>query len=450
MQTKKVRVVGRSVTALAMGLALTVGSASLASADGHHGPTAKGHDYASAKVSPFDYAKVGRGGYVISATATLLTVQRWNGTTTTYTLTPTTTYSIGSTPASFTALVSGDRVRVQLSSTTPPTALSVTIELVQLSGIVTGKNGLSITIMDSDGFSRTIVTSLTTKFTMDGAISAMTSVADGSRVFAEGSIDTNGTSLDASSVVIHAAGHKVDAQGVITAVSTSSVTVLSNRGTSTTFTFAPTATFKQGNTTILESALAIGQSVHLEFNSTAPTTALSINVKPSGHKVDAQGVITAVSTSSVTVLRNHGTSTSFTFAPTATFKQGNTTILESALAIGQSVHLEFNSTAPTTALSINVKLSNASGQVAAISGNTITITSKHGTISSIVVSPTATKYTNEGGTATTFANVIVGAKISAQGTLSPDKSTLNASSVTIDNDANAGPAVSTNKTSDQS
>jgi hypothetical protein len=211
MQTKKARVVGRSVTALAMGLALTVGSASLASADGHSGSKSKGHDYASAKVSPFDYANVGRGGYVISATTSLLTVQRWNGTTTTYTLTPTTTYSIGSTPALFAALVPGDRVRVQLSSTTPPTALSVTIELAQLSGIVTGINGLSITIMDSHGFSRTIVTSLTTKFTMNGVSSALTSVAVGSRVSAEGSIDVNGTSLDASSVVIHAAGHKEDA-----------------------------------------------------------------------------------------------------------------------------------------------------------------------------------------------------------------------------------------------
>lgn len=165
---------------------------------------------------------------------------------------------------------------------------------------------------------------------------------------------------------------------------------------------------------------------------------------------DARGVITAMTSSSVTVLNSDGASTTFTFAPTATFKEGDATILESALAIGQSVHVDFNSTAPTTALAINVKLSDASGRVTLISGNTITIAGHEGTTSTVVVSPTATTYTNEGGTAATFANVIVGAKISARGTLSPDKSTLNASSVTIDSHANPTPAVADDATQDES
>jgi hypothetical protein len=88
------KVVGRSVSALAIGMTLTAGSASLASASGNHDGNGKG-DVASGKMSSFDYANMGQGGYVTAVTPSSVTVLLWSGTTTTYTLNTTTVYTEG-------------------------------------------------------------------------------------------------------------------------------------------------------------------------------------------------------------------------------------------------------------------------------------------------------------------------------------------------------------------
>jgi len=125
MQSRRMKVVGRSVTALAIGMALTVGSASLASASSHHGQGFRDHGVASGKWSNFDYANTGLGGFVTAVTSTSVTVALRSGSSATFTLTPTTTYTEGSAPATIAALVVGDRVRVQVSSSAATTATSV-------------------------------------------------------------------------------------------------------------------------------------------------------------------------------------------------------------------------------------------------------------------------------------------------------------------------------------
>ncbi|HEY5104354.1 MAG TPA: DUF5666 domain-containing protein [Acidimicrobiales bacterium] len=366
MQKRTIKIASRTVTSLAMGMALTVGSASLASAGGHHDNGGKNHDVASGKISLFDYAKAGNGGYVTAVTSTSVTVLKWDGTSATYTLTPTTTYTQGKAASTIASLVVGDRAEIRTTADASTTAASVNIELAELFGTVKSISGNSITISDPQGFSRTIVVSSATTYTNAGAAGTLANVVVGSKIAAQGTIDANSTSLDASSVTIGTAGHVHEAKGTVTAVTSSSVTVQSKDNTLTTYTYTPTTTFVEGSLPISASNVVVGQSVGIEFNSSAATTALKVEVS----------------------------------------------------------------------------LSFEAGTVTTISGNNISIKDFQGAAHTIVVS-SATTYNLSGGagkhevdagkgtTPGSLTNVIVGAKIFASGALASDGTTLDAQRVIV-------------------
>jgi hypothetical protein len=84
-------------------------------------------------------------------------------------------------------------------------AVNVNIQLARLFGKVTAVSADTITIGDGQGFSRAIVVSSSTTYTSAGSASTLSAVTVGSIVGAQGAIDANGTTLDASSVTIGSA-----------------------------------------------------------------------------------------------------------------------------------------------------------------------------------------------------------------------------------------------------
>jgi Domain of unknown function (DUF5666) len=303
---KSIGIVGRSVTVLAMAMALTIGGASLASASSFHSRWGGGN-FASGKVSGFDYAGSGTGGYVTAVTSTSVTVQSWNGTSTTYALTPTTTYTEGKTTSTTSPIVVGDRVEIGVSSTSSTTASSVTIELAMLFGTVTTVSGNTITIRDPQGFTRTIVVNptATTYSLSDGGTATLASVVTGAKIIAQGTIDTNGTSLDALSVEIGTSGQIDFTYGTVTAVTSSTVTILAKDGTSTTFTYSTSTDVKalgDGSATLTTTDLAVGEHAGVSYDSSAATTAVTIYIK----LAHISGTVTNVTGDNITVQDHQG------------------------------------------------------------------------------------------------------------------------------------------------
>jgi hypothetical protein len=443
-------------------------------------------------------------GWVTAVTSSSVTLDRLNHVTETFAIIPTTTFHQGSTVLTAASLVVGDRVNVRVNSSDPTTALSVGIELAALTGRVTAVVGDSITITTGKGFSRAISVSSSTTYTMGGDPATLANVTVGSDIIAVGLIDANLTTLDATKVAIREVGHAVTYRGVITAVSSTSVTLNRNDGHSTTFTITPSTIITEGPASVTVPSLTVGDTVDVEVNSANPTVALRINVvqatlagkvtavvgnlitisggqgfarmiqvsasstytmggdpatlanvtvgsdiiavgtidlnmttldatavsiKTSGHAETIHGLVTAVATGSFTLNRLNGTTTTFSVTPSTTFTEGSTVLTFAALVVGDSADVRVNSSAPTTALSVNILLATLSGPVTGVSGNTITIRGGKGFDRTIVVSG-ATTYT-QGGAAATLANVIVGSFITAQGTVDPDLTTLDATTVTI-------------------
>lgn len=197
------KVVCRSVGALAIGMTLTVGSASLASASGHHDHGNKNGDVASGKISSFDYANIGHGGYVTAVTPTSVTVLGKNSTTpTTFTITTTTTYKDDGVSLSASDLAVGSKVGIEVSSAASTTALNIEIELAHLSGKVTSISGDTITIGGHEGSSRTILVASTTTYTKDGAPAKLADIVVGTKISGEGTLSADELTLTAVSVVI--------------------------------------------------------------------------------------------------------------------------------------------------------------------------------------------------------------------------------------------------------
>ncbi len=144
---------------------------------------------------------------------------------------------------------------------------------------------------------------------------------------------------------------------------------------------------------------------------------------------DIRGVVTAVSATSLTVLSPNSTSTVFGIGSSTAVFEGTLGASASALALGQHVNVARLASAPTSATKVTIALVTVAGKVTAVSSSTITITGHQGFARVINVS-SSTKY-SEGGTAAALAAVVVGSKISAQGVVASDQTSLNALMISI-------------------
>ena len=149
---------------------------------------------------------------VTAITANSLTFAGPRGTTTTVILDASTTYSVQGQPSTASSVAVGDHVLLKFA--TPPssgseqTATNVNVLLAGLGGTVqsvTGSSGSeTIVVADGDGFWRTIQTSAATTYTDAGAAVTDPTITAGEMIQATGSIDSNHTTLDATSVNIGA------------------------------------------------------------------------------------------------------------------------------------------------------------------------------------------------------------------------------------------------------
>ena len=143
------------------------------------------------------------GGLVSAVTDSSLTLRTPDGSQT-VSLTSATTYYQGQTKTTRSAVSVGEVVAVRVADpkATPKVASRVTVQPAQLAGFVTGISGSTITVADESGFTRTIRTSTSTTYQKDGAAGKASDITVGAFVHAVGSVDSNGTTLDATKVSV--------------------------------------------------------------------------------------------------------------------------------------------------------------------------------------------------------------------------------------------------------
>lgn len=350
MNKIKTKTVGRITAAAALSIGLAASAVSVAGASDHGSRLSSHHD--SFSRSHWNFL----GGVVTAVTPTSVSVSQHGGTPVTYTITTTTVFAEGMTTVMPSALVMGSFVGIQVIATGSTTA--GVIEIVP--------------------------------------------------------------------------PRPIWESGVVSVVTPTSVTITDHSGTPSTFAITTTTAFLEGKTTVPTTDLVMGSHVAIQVSASALMTALSIEIAPP-QPIYASGLVTAASSSSVTVTGRNGTAQTFSITGTTAFTEGKTTVLPGALVAGEDAFIKALPSAPTTATSINISLVRVFGKVTASStsssGGTITVDGLKG-VSDTIVTDGTTTFTKDGATAA-LTDVGVGDFISAQGLIGATPTTLDASSVSI-------------------
>ena len=141
-------------------------------------------------------------GFVTNVNSTSITVRHFDGTSSTYTIDPSTAVNEGRTPVTTSALSVGERVQVRPSTTSATTAAAIEIDLAHVEGTVVSVAGDTITVSDRQGFYRTIQVSDTTAYLKAGASASLGDVTPGTAISAEGTVGADHASLDAVTVAV--------------------------------------------------------------------------------------------------------------------------------------------------------------------------------------------------------------------------------------------------------
>ncbi len=219
--------------------------------------------------------------------------------------------------------------------------------------------------------------------------------------------------------------------GSVTAVSSTSITVQDPGGATTTYALSGSTVVRKDGAAATAASLAVGENVAVMVSSAGSKTAATIVIVPAGAPVgDAPGgVVTNVSSTSITVRHFDGTSSTYAIEPSTTVNEGRTRAAASALAVGERVQVRPSTTSVTTAAAIEIDLAHVAGTVVSVTGDTITISDRQGFYRTIQVIDTTT-YVKAGASAA-LGDVKTGTVIGADGTVGADHTTLDAVNVDI-------------------
>jgi hypothetical protein len=181
------------------------------------------------------------------------------------------------------------------------------------------------------------------------------------------------------------------------------------------------ATITTGGQTITVADLKVGDQITFrearQTDGTYKITTIQVQLPT------ASGTVTAVSSGSVTITQSGGSSKTLTLTGSTTYTEAGATVSASALVVGDRITAQgtVDSAGNFTATAVTISPSSVQGTVASKTATTIVVTTTAGKTVTVDVS-SATKYSVRGISAPTLANVAVGDRIMAQGTLNADGS----------------------------
>jgi hypothetical protein len=181
------------------------------------------------------------------------------------------------------------------------------------------------------------------------------------------------------------------------------------------------ATVTKGTQTIALGALKVGDQITFresrQSDGTYKITTIQVFVPT------AAGTVSSVADGSVTITQVGGSTRTLTLTGSTTYTQGGATVSKAALVVGVRISAQgtVDSSGSFTATAITITPSSVLGTVASKTATSIAVTTTAGKTVTVNVSST-TKYNVRGVASPTLADVAVGYRVQAQGTLNADGS----------------------------
>lgn len=202
----------------------------------------------------------------------------------------------------------------------------------------------------------------------------------------------------------------------IAAISGSTLSLKGEDGWTGSVTIGSAVTLTKSDVAIAVSALKVGDEVKLKQTRSADGTFTVSGVKVVLPHVG--GTITAIGASSLTIELKDGTSKTIGLTGDTIYRRLHADIAKDDLAVGDKIGAEgtVGSGGAFTASAVKVKVPHLKGEVSAKSGSSLTLTHKDGTTVTVALSG-ATVYLIPGDTTPTLAEITVGMRVDAAGTI---------------------------------
>jgi hypothetical protein len=353
MMKRTTNVVGRASLAAALIGTLSFGASGVASAQAndraphHDGGSSQGHRFGDS---------IAHSGIVTALSSRSIVVEGPVGTSTTYSLSASTTFSEGDQMVSQSSLNLGERVVIRTSSITSTSALSVDVVLVHLAGRVTSVSGNAVTIVDAEGFSRAIEVSSITTYDENGNAATLTNVVVGSKIDAVGTVDADETSLDARMIYITSPiTTRIEiVNGTVTALSVDSITLSVRDNDSATFAITASTSFKQGDVDATQAALVLGDQVTLRatvVSDSATNTSISTADSIDVHLSRVDGVVTGVTNGVILVAVAENLVRSIVVSAATSYSENGNVALLADVTVGTTIEAQGTMLAGSATLS---------------------------------------------------------------------------------------------------
>jgi hypothetical protein len=373
-----------------------------------------------------DIVIVKLGGTVTSVNGNVITITAAKGFTRTIDVSANTTYTEAGKPATLSNVIVGFRITATGTVSANQTALDATSVAIpapsHIVGTVTAASTTSLTVQLANGASATLAIDANTTFFEGKHAVTAAALSTGEHVNVALSSTTSATAGRIDIVLIKLAG-------TVSTVNGDAITITGAEAFTRTIDVSPTTTYTEAGKAATLSNVLVGMKIVATGSVSADQTALDAISVAIGVPTTFTGIVTALSSTSLTVQQSSTVSATLAIIPTTTFFEGSKHVTIAALAVGESVNVRLSTGAPSTAARIDIVIVKLGGVVTALSGNVITITGGAGFTRTIDVSSTTT-YT-EAGKPATLSNVAVGFHVYATGTVSASQTALEATSVVI-------------------
>jgi hypothetical protein len=206
----------------------------------------------------------------------------------------------------------------------------------------------------------------------------------------------------------------------ITGIDGNKVSLKTADGWTRTITTTSATVITKGGQTITTSALKVGDEVRFsQVRNADGSYAITAIVVPTP---EAGGEVTAIDGNSITVMGKRGATQVITVTGSTVYKVGSGTGSKADVKVGSEIEAQGTVSGATfTAITVRVEGPHLDGVVTGKTGTTIVIKREDGSTATIHVSP-ATTYAIKSNHAASLADIAVGARVTAEGTLRADGS----------------------------
>ena len=218
-------------------------------------------------------------------------------------------------------------------------------------GTVSAITSSSITVTSPNGTSTTYAINSSTTFSNNGVAASASSISTGDEVFIVVSPTSATTAASVNVVNLQPRGPK-RAEGVIIAVSPTSITITNYAGVASTYSISSSTSVTKGSTAESVSDLAVNDFVDIFPSSTSSTAASSINIEPAS----LAGKVTAVSGNVITVSGWNNSTATIDVNSATTYQSGNSASSLSKVTVGTFVFAQGAFTSSNTLAATSVAI----------------------------------------------------------------------------------------------